>query len=260
MIATNPAGAERAVSPRVHVAGSAPEAVEPPTVRGEPQVGEQLTCDSGLWRGKPSPTLTYQWLINDQVVAGATEDTFVPEQEDLGANVSCEVIATNSEGSVEAWSENAPQIVPRAVRKLEVLHTPPFIKEGPKPPTAAQILAALQKQLSAALKGARRSGLLKHGTYSFSFLPPTGGKLEFLWFQTPKASKTSSKPKPKPVLLARVRSTFGVVSKQTQKLRLTIAGRHALERSKHPKLTVEGVFVPAGGQAVTWSKTVVLSG
>ena len=258
VIATNPAGTERAVSPRVHVPGSPPEPVEPPSVTGEPQVGEQLTCNPGLWRGKPSPTLTYQWLINDQPVPGATEDTFVPEQESLGANISCEVIATNSEGSVEAWSENAPQIVPRTVKKLEVLYAPPFVKEGPKPPTAAQILAALQEQLSAALKGAHRRGLLKHGSYSFSFLPPTGGKLEFLWFQTPKASKTSSKPKP--VLLARVRSTFGIVSTQTQKLRLTLAGRHALQRSKHPKLTVEGIFVPAGGKPVTWSKTVVLSG
>ncbi len=258
VIATNPAGTERAVSPRVHVPGSAPEDLETPTVTGEPQVGEQLTCNPGLWHGKPSPTLTFQWLINEQEVAGATEETFVPEQGDLGANVSCEVIATNSEGSNEAWSENAPQIVPRTLKKLEVLPAPPVFKEGPKPITAAQILAALEKQLSTALKGAHRSGLLKHGFYSFSFLPPTGGKLEFLWFQTPKASKTSAKPKP--VLLARVRSTFGVVAKQTQKLRLTLAGHRALEHSKHPKLTVEGVFVPAGGTAVTWSKTVVLSG
>ena len=62
------------------------------------------------------------------------------------------------------------------------------------------------------------------------------------------------------MLLARVRSTFGIVSTQTQKLRLTLAGRRALEQSKHPKLTVEGVFIPAGGTPVTWSKTVVLSG
>ncbi len=256
--ATNPAGTEHATSPRVHVPGSPPEDVEPPTVTGVAQVGETLTCNPGLWRGKPSPTLTYQWFINDQEVAEATEPTFVTEGDDLGANVSCEVIATNSEGSAEGWSENAPQIIPRAVRKLEVLASTPFVKEGPKPPTAAQILAALQKQLTAALKGVRRSGLLKHGSYSFSFLPPTGGKLEFLWYQSSKGSKTSAKPKP--VLLARVRSTFGVVAKQTQKLRLTLAGRRALQQSKHPKLTVEGVFIPAGGTAVTWSKTVVLSG
>ncbi len=256
--ASNPAGTEHATSPRVHVPGSPPEDVEPPTVTGVPQVGETLTCSPGLWRGKPSPTLTYQWLINDQEVPGATEPTFVTEADDLNANVSCEVIATNTEGSSEAWSENAPQITPRTVRKLEVLPSTPFEKQGPKPPTAAQILAALQKQLTAALKGARRSGLLKHGSYSFSFLPPTGGQLEFLWFQSSKGSKTSAKPKP--ILLARVRSTFGVVSKQTQKLRLTLAGRRALQQSKHPKLTVEGIFTPAGGTAVTWSKTVVLSG
>ena len=162
---------------------------------GEPQVGEQLSCNPGLWRGKPSPTLTYQWLINEQEVAGATEDTFVAEQEDLGASVSCEVIATNSEGSSEAWSENAPQIVPRAVRKLEVLPRTPLTRKAPKPPTAAQILASSEKQLSAALKDAHRGGLLKKGSYSFSFLPLTGGKLEFLWYQT---TKTKASPSPSP--------------------------------------------------------------
>ena len=144
------------------------------------------------------------------------------------------------------------------MKKLEVPPPPPPRETTSTTPTTAQILAALQKQLLAALKKARRSGLLKHGSYSFSFTPPTGGKLEFLWYQTPKASKASAKPKP--VLLARVRSSFGVVSSQTQKLRLTLAGRRALKDSQHPKLTVEGVFIPAGGKPVTWSKTIVLSG
>lgn len=260
VIATNPGGTERAISPRAHVPGSPPENVEAPTVRGEPQVGEQLTCDPGLWRGKPSPSLKYQWLIDGSEIAGATEETYVPEEESLGASISCVVTASSAEGSLEAWSENSPQIVPRTVKKLEVLSTPPFTKEGPKPPTAAQILASLEKQLLAALKKARRSGLLKHGSYSFAFQAPTGGRLEVLCFQPQKPSKASAKPKPKPLLLARVRSTFAGVSTQTQKLRLTLAGRRALEQSKHPKLAVEGVFIPAGGSPVTWSKTIVLSG
>jgi len=259
VIATNAAGTERATSARVHIPGSPPENVEVPTISGEAQVGEELICEPGLWHGKPAPTITYQWFINDSEIPGATEPTYVPEESQLGSYISCTVTATNTEGSNEAWSENAPLIVPRAVKKLEVLTVPPFVKEPTPPPTTAQILAALQKQLLAALKKARRSGLLKHGSYSFSFTAPTGGKLEFLWYEKPKkGSKTSAKPKP--VLLARVRTTFGVVSSQTQKLRLTLAGRRALKKSKHPKLTVEGVFVPAGGKAVTWSKTIVLAG
>lgn len=257
-VATNPSGTERAISARVHIPGSAPENAELPFVAGEPQVGNELSCESGLWHGKPSPTLKYQWLIDGFEVAGATEQTYIPEESQLGDYISCAVTATNSEGSLEAWSENTPQIVPRSVKKLEVLPVPPFSKEATKPPTTAQILAALQKQLLAALKKASRSGLLKHGSYSFSFQPLTGGKLEVLWYEPLKPSKTSSKAKP--ILLARVRSTFGVVSKQTQKLRLTLAGRRALKTSKRPKLTVEAVFTPAGGKPVTWSKTIVLSG
>jgi hypothetical protein len=257
--ATNSAGTERAISKRIAIPGSAPEDVEAPSVSGQPQIGELLTCEPGLWHGKPAPTLTYQWLLNGSEIPGATEQTYIAEASELGSYISCAVTATNTEGSNEAWSENAPEIVPRSVKKLEVPIVPPFTKEtNSTPPTTAQILAALEKQLLAALKKARRSGLLKSGSYSFSFLPPTGGRLEFLWLQTPKPSKASAKPKP--VLLARVRSTFGIVSAQTQKLRLTLAGRRALKASTHPKLTVEGVFVPAGGKPVTWSKTIVLSG
>ena len=134
VIATNPAGTERAISPRVHVPGSAPEDVEPPTVTGEPQVGEQLTCDPGLWRGKPSPTLTYQWLINGSEVAGATEDNLHPGTGKPRLLHLLRGDATNSEGSVEAWSENAPQIVPRTVKKLEVLPLRPSPRKGPSRP------------------------------------------------------------------------------------------------------------------------------
>lgn len=259
VVATNAAGTERALSARVHIPGTPPEIdpEQPPTVAGQPQVGDQLTCESGLWHGKPSPTLQYQWLINNSEVAGATDQTYIPEQGQLGDYISCEVIATNSEGSSEAWSENAPQIVAKAVKKLEVLGVPKFTRE-PTPPTAAQILTDLEKQLSAALKKARRSGLLKHDSYSFAFEPPTGGKLEVLCYQPQKSSKTSSKTKP--VLLARVRTSFGTISKDTEKLALTLAGRRALKDSKHPKLAVKVVFTPTGGTAVTWSKTITLSG
>ena len=137
VVATNAAGTERALSARVHIPGTPPEIdpEQPPTVAGQPQVGDQLTCESGLWHGKPSPTLQYQWLINNSEVAGATDQTYIPEQGQLGDYISCEVIATNSEGSSEAWSENAPQIVAKAVKKLEVLGVPPFTKEPtPSPP------------------------------------------------------------------------------------------------------------------------------
>ena len=180
-----------------------------------------------------------------------------PNRETWAQYVSCEVIATNSEGSSRSVERKRPPDRAQDGQELEVLCAP-VVKKGPAAHRRPDP-RALEKQLTAALKGARRSGLLKHGSYSFSFEPLLGGKLEFLWYQTPKASKTSAKPKP--VLLARVRThASGSSSKHTQKLRLTLAGRRALEHSKHPKLTVEGVFIPAGGTAVTWSKTVVLSG
>ena len=258
VVATNAGGQERSRSKRVKIPGSPPEDVEVPMVTGQPEVGEQSTCDSGFWRGKPSPTLKYQWLINGTEVPGATGETFVPEQEDLGSYVSCLVTASNEEGSQEAWSENTPQIVLRTVKSLVVLNTGPFTQEPKsKPPTAAQILASLERQISAALAKARRSGMLKHGSYSFAFESLSGGKLEVLCYQPTKA-KASSKVKPK--LLARVRTTFGTVSKQSEKLALTIAGRSYLKGSKHAKMTVKVSFIVTGGSTVAWSKAIVLSG
>ena len=258
VIATNAGGQERIESKRVSVPGSPPEDKEAPSVTGLPEVGEQLTCNAGLWGGKPSPTIAYQWLVNGSEIAGATGETYIPEQEQLGAFISCEVIATNEEGSEEAWSENDPQIVPRTVKMLGVSSAIPVTKEPtPKRPTTAQILASLERQISAALKKARRSGMLKHGSYSFSFESPTGGKLEVLCYQPTKAKASS---KVKPALLARVRNTFSSVSKQTQKLALTLAGRHYLNGNKHAKMTAKVNFIVTGGSTVAWSKSFVLSG
>lgn len=77
-----------------------------PTISGTPVVGATLTAVPGTW--KPSGiAFTYQWLRNGEPITGATRETYVAAQEDLGAEVSVEVT-----GSLEhypaATRESAP--------------------------------------------------------------------------------------------------------------------------------------------------------
>jgi surface antigen len=49
---------------------------EPPTIEGTAQVGVPLTGHKGVW--SPKATITYQWLVDDQVVPDADSRTFTP--------------------------------------------------------------------------------------------------------------------------------------------------------------------------------------
>ena len=54
---------------------------------------------SGTWTGNPAPTITYQWLVDDVEVDGATSSSYVIQAADAGLMVSVAVTGTNSEGS-----------------------------------------------------------------------------------------------------------------------------------------------------------------
>ena len=70
---------------------------------------------------------------------------------------------------------------------------------------------------------------------------------------------SSTKSKPKPILVATVTVSFTSASKKTVKLRLTSVGRSLLKAHRSIKLTAKGVFTPSGGRPVTWLKTFVLN-
>jgi hypothetical protein len=256
---TNSSGAEHATSSRIHIPGAVPEDIEAPMVTGTAQVGEQLTCSAGLWRGKPPPGFTYQWFINGFEVAEANSETFTPDQEDLGSSVACAVTATNTEGSAQATSYNNPEIAAKAVRKLEVLNAPPFTvgpTQQPKP-TKAQILAALAEQLTAILNHTPLSALRKHGSYSFGFLPLEGGTLEVLLYQAPKGAQGSAKAKP--LLFAHAKALFATKSKKSVTLTVTSTARRLIKPHQSMKLTAKARFTPTGASALTWVKAFLLS-
>lgn len=107
--ATNASGSASATSPAtaaVTTALTVPVNTVAPAITGTPNVGSLLTCSQGTWTGNPTPTYAYQWFYFDTVTAigGATSSTYTPVSGDVGHTLSCNVTATNSQGSVSASS------------------------------------------------------------------------------------------------------------------------------------------------------------
>jgi hypothetical protein len=256
--ATNSEGSESATSTSVPVPGSPPIPTEPPQVYGSPIVGETLTCSRGTWIGKPSPSFTYQWMLDGVEIPSATSGSYMVELAEEGQTLACEVTATNSEGTEYARSDGveiSTGTTPKLESKLDPIYKSLTSSDPPPKATAAEILAALGSQLTRAQSGGR--SLLKHGTYGFSFAAPSAGTLELFWYEVPKGAHVSAKSKP--ILVAQATESFAGATAKTVKLALTSAGRRLIRRSKHIKLTAKGVFVQAGSASVTWLKTFLLS-
>jgi hypothetical protein len=81
-----------------------------PVISGTTTVGQTLTCSTGTW--SKSPTLSYQWLRDGVVVAGATANTRVLAAPDAGALMSCSVIATKNGTQTVATSAQTAAIAP----------------------------------------------------------------------------------------------------------------------------------------------------
>jgi hypothetical protein len=86
-----------------------------PSVSGSPTQGNTLHCDSGDWNG--SPTFTFQWK-RDATVIGPPDVVadYVTVTADLGAQISCIVVATNVNGPASPITTNSigPIVAPSA--------------------------------------------------------------------------------------------------------------------------------------------------
>lgn len=79
---------DRYVSPSVTVI---------PVITGTVEVGETLTVSDGTWSGSPT-SYRRQWLRDGAEIAAATAATYLLALADLGANISCDVIAVDADG------------------------------------------------------------------------------------------------------------------------------------------------------------------
>jgi hypothetical protein len=121
--ATNSAGFATATSENsVVVSGIGLKNEVPPSVGGNPEVREQLTCHPGTWSGSPAPTFKYQWLRDKVAITSATASVYTVVEADETHSLSCKVTAENGQGSpVTVESSNA----------LKVSGTPPENKVAP---------------------------------------------------------------------------------------------------------------------------------
>ena len=84
---------------------AAPQNTSPPTISGDPRVGQTLTASPGTWSGTTPITYTYQWfrcganVDNCAPIAGATSSTYTVQSDDVGKRLLVQVTATNTDGS-----------------------------------------------------------------------------------------------------------------------------------------------------------------
>ncbi len=121
--ARNSAGTAEATSNNsLEIPGNQPQNTVAPEVLGSPAVGELLTCSHGTWSGQPPPTYAYQWLLAGVDIPGATTNTYTVALADRGLSLSCEVTASNHEGTRSAASQSihVPGIRPTNIEPPQV--------------------------------------------------------------------------------------------------------------------------------------------
>ena len=119
--ATNIVGStSRESSNSVYVPGVEPENKTAPEVRGTPSVGGTLKCMEGKWSGAPTPTLSYQWLIEGQEIPSATGSTYTVVSADQGHRLACTVTAENVEGALTVKSKNSVYVPGSSPEDLEL--------------------------------------------------------------------------------------------------------------------------------------------
>lgn len=79
-----------------------------PVLSGTPTVGQVLTVTNGTWTSKPgTPAYTRAWYRDAAVIAGQTGTTYTLVTDDVGANITARVVATNVNGASAPVSSNA---------------------------------------------------------------------------------------------------------------------------------------------------------
>src|SRR5262245_50650058 len=74
--------------------------VASPSITGNAQVGQLLTCNRGLWIN--SGPITYQWLRDGVNIAGATNATYTLVAGDQAKSVKCRVKSAATFGQWDA--------------------------------------------------------------------------------------------------------------------------------------------------------------
>jgi PASTA domain-containing protein len=115
--ASNAAGSRTAESETTGIVAPSPPAnVIPPSIMGDPYLGEDLSVDDGQWSGT-DPSYTYHWqrCRNGTCTDIADESEYTVSRGDLGSKLVVIVTATNGAGSATAASELSRRVTRRPV-------------------------------------------------------------------------------------------------------------------------------------------------
>jgi hypothetical protein len=200
-----------------------------PAISGTPAVGQTLSCLNGSWTGIPAPTFTRVWLRDGVAIAGATASTYVVQATDQGNGLTCKVTAKNSTATVAALSNTL--IVP----------VPP-----PPPPPSPSVELPVSKLMISG--GVAKVPIVCAGS-------TCGGTIE-LSEQVTVKHRHGRKTK-KTLVLGRASYALLAGHSATIAVRLTSAGKSALAKAKHHRLSAKLSASVIGG--VTKSTSVVLS-
>ena len=111
--ASNKGGTTTATSAATSVVtteSGAPASSSAPTISGSPLVGSTLSGSTGSWVGDQPITYTYRWLRCDgagnacKEIGGETDASYRVVQNDVGKTLRLRVIAHNSRGQADAFS------------------------------------------------------------------------------------------------------------------------------------------------------------
>jgi hypothetical protein len=120
------------------------------------------------------------------------------------------------------------------------------------PPSAAQIRAALARELVPSGKSARIASLRKHAAFALRIKALEAGTATVTWYESVPPTGSAKKGKAKQVVIASGRLHFSAAGTKSLSLRFTAAGKVLLRHATRGlKLTARGVFTPTGGSAVS---------
>lgn len=80
----------------------APRPYSGPALSAAPRKGTAVSC-SVVWAGA-SGAVSYRWLRNGSVISGATAASYTPKAADVGKQLACRSVATNSAGTSRVTS------------------------------------------------------------------------------------------------------------------------------------------------------------
>jgi hypothetical protein len=240
-----------------------------PAVEGVPVIGQSLADHHAVWSSEPS-SFFYQWLRCDRwgstcsPIADASLQTYVTSTADVGDTIRVQEFVANEAG--ETTSAVSPQTA--VIRPSEVaraLGESEAALAGTSKTTAQQATSSPHGSTSGLLRAAllrtalpsgglpRIAAILRQGGLYISFLAPKAGRYTSTW----AAAKLAHGDHQAPPLL-RGAAVFSHKGSARVFLRLTPAGRRALQHARRIEIAVHASFTPTSGTVVSADRSIRL--